>query len=119
MRWRTRSSTMRIWGIREIGRRRRPLSPTVLEFPRNRRLSLLRGFSGRYDSAAARRGPEAIIDRARDAPVRLCQRYRKRAARGKNANIAVVVVAHELAGFIWDIAWLAMALALPRSAQPA
>lgn len=63
--------------------------------------------------------PKAIIDRAWDAQVRLCQRYRKLVARGKNANIAVVAVARELAGFIWDIARLAMALALPRRKQPA
>ncbi|MCG5078022.1 IS110 family transposase [Paraburkholderia tagetis] len=63
--------------------------------------------------------PKAIIDRAWDAQVRLCQRYRKLVARGKDANIAVVAVARELAGFIWDIARLAMALALPRSTQPA
>jgi transposase len=63
--------------------------------------------------------PKAIVDRAWDAQVRLCQRYRKLVARGKNPNIAVVAVARELAGFIWDIARLAMALALPHGAQPA
>jgi len=47
----------------------------------------------------------------------LCRRYRKLVARGKNANIAVVAVARELAGFIRDIARLAMALAVPRSVQ--
>jgi transposase len=61
--------------------------------------------------------PKAIIDRAWDAQLRLCRRYRELVARGKNANIAVVAVARELAGFIWDIARLAMVLALPRSAQ--
>jgi transposase len=63
--------------------------------------------------------PKAIVDRAWDAQVRLCQRYRKLVARGKNPNIAVVAVARELAGFIWDIARLAMALALPHGVQPA
>ncbi len=58
--------------------------------------------------------PKAIVDRAWDAQLRLCRRYRKLVAQGKNANIAVVAVARELAGFIWDIARLAMALALPR-----
>jgi transposase len=46
--------------------------------------------------------PKPIIDRAWDAQVRLCRRYRRLAARGKNVNIAVVAVARELAGFIWD-----------------
>jgi transposase len=60
--------------------------------------------------------PKAIIDRAWDAQVRLCRRYRKLAARGKNVNIAVVAVARELAGFIWDIGRLAMSLAVPSTA---
>jgi transposase len=56
-------------------------------------------------------GPlKAIIDRAWDAQLRLCQRYRKLVARGKNANIAIVAVARELVGFIWDIARLAMGI---------
>lgn len=63
--------------------------------------------------------PKEIIDRAWDAQLRLCRRYRKLVARGKNANIAVVAVARELTGFIWDIARLAMALALPRGVQSA
>ncbi|MDT4853297.1 IS110 family transposase ISSso6 [compost metagenome] len=58
--------------------------------------------------------PKAIIDRAWDAQLRLCRRYRKLAARGKNPNIAVVAVARELSGFIWDISQLAMSLAIPR-----
>ncbi|WP_338926947.1 IS110 family transposase [Mycetohabitans endofungorum] len=58
--------------------------------------------------------PKAIIDRAWDAQVRLCRKHRKLVARGKNVNVAAVVVARELAGFIWDIAQLAMSLALPR-----
>jgi transposase len=58
--------------------------------------------------------PKAIIDRAWDAQVRLCKKYRKLATRGKNVNVAVVAVARELAGFIWDIGRLAMSLALPR-----
>jgi transposase len=63
--------------------------------------------------------PKAIIDRAWDAQLRLCRRYRKLAARGKNANIAVVALARELSGFIWDISQLAMSLAIPRSTQAA
>ena len=39
--------------------------------------------------------PKRIIDRAWDAQVRLCRRYRKLAARGKNVNIAVVAPTRE------------------------
>ncbi|MGF6666154.1 hypothetical protein QF000_007887 [Paraburkholderia atlantica] len=62
--------------------------------------------------------PKPIIDRAWDAQVRLCRRYRKLVAPGKQKNIAVVAIARELAGFIWDIGRLAMSLALPRTTQP-
>ncbi|RQU61867.1 IS110 family transposase [Burkholderia cenocepacia] len=60
--------------------------------------------------------PKTIVDRAWDVQVRLCQRYRKLVARGKSANIAVVAIARELVGFIWDIARLAM---LPTSSANA
>ncbi|MGF6810797.1 transposase [Paraburkholderia sp. Clong3] len=63
--------------------------------------------------------PKAIIDRAWDAQVRLCRRYRKLAARGKHVNIAVVAIARELAGFIWDVGRLAMSLAIPHNAKAA
>ncbi|WP_316157566.1 IS110 family transposase [Cupriavidus sp. BIC8F] len=61
--------------------------------------------------------PKAIVDRSWDAQVRLCRRYRRLAARGKNPNIAVVAVARELSGFIWDISQLAMSLAVPHEAR--
>ena len=61
--------------------------------------------------------PKVIVDRAWDAQLRLCRRYRKLSLRGKNVNIAAVAVARELAGFIWDISRLAMALAVPRDAR--
>lgn len=63
--------------------------------------------------------PKAIVDRAWDAQIRLCGRYRKLMARGKNVNVAIIAVARELAGFIWDIARLGMAQASPGSAVPA
>ncbi|PVY17626.1 transposase [Paraburkholderia silvatlantica] len=63
--------------------------------------------------------PKPIIDRAWDAQVRLCRRYRKLIARGKEKNIAVVAVARELSGFIWDISQLAMSLAVPREVHTA
>jgi transposase len=61
--------------------------------------------------------PKPIVDRAWDAQVRLCRRYRKLTARGKEKNIAVVAVARELSGFIWDISRLAMSLAVPAEAH--
>lgn len=63
--------------------------------------------------------PKAIIDRSWDAQVRLCRRYRKLAARGKSPNIAVVAVARELSGFIWDVSRLSMSLAVPNEAHAA
>jgi transposase len=51
--------------------------------------------------------------------LRLCRRYRKLIARGKEKNIAVVAVARELSGFIWDISRLAMSLAVPRELRAA
>jgi transposase len=48
--------------------------------------------------------PKAIVDRAWDAQLRLCRRFRKLTARGKHHNVVVVAIARELAGFAWDIA---------------
>ena len=54
--------------------------------------------------------PKPIIDRAWDAQIRLCRRYRKLQAKGKHINITIVAVARELAGFIWDIGRIAMSV---------
>jgi transposase len=59
--------------------------------------------------------PKAVIDRAWDAQLRLCKRFRKLTARGKPHNVALVAVARELAGFIWDIARISNAAANARS----
>lgn len=48
--------------------------------------------------------PKEIVARAWEAQLRLCKRFRKLTARGKPHNVALVAVARELAGFIWDIA---------------
>jgi transposase len=58
--------------------------------------------------------PKAIIDRAWEAQLRLCKRFRKLTARGKPHNVALVAVARELAGFIWDIARIMTAAASAR-----
>jgi transposase len=39
-----------------------------------------------------------------DAQVRLCHRYRRLRARGKNHNVAITAVARELVGFVWSVA---------------
>jgi transposase len=48
--------------------------------------------------------PEAVVDIAWNAQLRLCNRYRRLIAKGKNHNVAVTAIARELAGFIWAIA---------------
>ena len=48
--------------------------------------------------------PKAIQDISWKAQVRLCQRFRRLMARGKNANQVVVAIARELVGFMWAIA---------------
>jgi len=50
--------------------------------------------------------PEAVRDVAWRAQVRLCKRFQKFVARGKNANLAVTAIARELSGFMWAIAKL-------------
>lgn len=51
--------------------------------------------------------PKPVLDRAWDAQLRLCRRYRRLTARGKLPNVAVVAVARELAAFLWDIGRMA------------
>ena len=63
--------------------------------------------------------PKPIVDRAWDAQLRLCGRYRRLVARGKGKQVAIIAVARELAAFIWDIGRMAMSLAVPQSEQPA
>ncbi len=48
--------------------------------------------------------PMKIRDIAWKAQLRLCARYRKLVARGKNKNVVVVAIARELVAFMWDIA---------------
>jgi len=46
---------------------------------------------------------EDVLRIAWRAQERLCTRYRRLMARGKNKNRIVIAIARELAGFIWDI----------------
>ena len=48
--------------------------------------------------------PLKVREIAWKAQVRLCARYRKLVARGKNKNVVVVAIARELVAFMWDIA---------------
>jgi transposase len=48
--------------------------------------------------------PKPIQEIAWKAQLRLCKRYRRLAARGKNHNVVVTAIARELVGFIWAIA---------------
>lgn len=48
--------------------------------------------------------PLKIRDIAWKAQLRLCARYRKLVARGKNHNVVTVAIARELLAFMWDIA---------------
>ena len=48
--------------------------------------------------------PESGARIAWDAQLRLCQRYRRMSARGKNHNVIATAIAREMVGFIWAIA---------------
>ncbi|MGH2725810.1 MAG: IS110 family transposase [Actinomycetota bacterium] len=48
--------------------------------------------------------PKPVCDIAWKAQVRLCARYRRLVARGKNPNVVVTAIARELAAFMWAIA---------------
>src|SRR5471030_1678138 len=48
--------------------------------------------------------PKIIRDIGWKAQVRLCARYRRLSARGKNANVVNIAIAREMVGFIWSIA---------------
>jgi transposase len=50
--------------------------------------------------------PKPIQDISWKAQVRLCKRFRRLTARGKNPNVVVTAIARELAAFMWAIARL-------------
>lgn len=49
--------------------------------------------------------PQGIREIAWKAQTRLCGRFRKLLARGKNRNTVITATARELAAFMWAIAW--------------
>ena len=50
------------------------------------------------------RCPKPIQEIAWKAQVRLCKRYRRMVARGKNPNVVVTAIAREILAFLWAIA---------------
>jgi transposase len=48
--------------------------------------------------------PQAVWEIAWKAQLRLCSRYKKLVARGKQTQIAIIAIARELAAFMWAIA---------------
>ena len=48
--------------------------------------------------------PEEVRKIAWKAQLRLCARYRRLVARGKNKQVAITAIARELSGFVWAIA---------------
>ena len=47
--------------------------------------------------------PKQVVDIAWAAQVRLCRRYQRLMARGKNANVVKVAIAREMIAYIWAI----------------
>jgi 2'-5' RNA ligase len=62
-------------------------------------IEALAGLQRRLEHCA-----KPIQDIAWKAQVRLCKRYRRLVARGKNANVVVTAIAREILAFLWAIA---------------
>lgn len=62
---------------------------------------------GRDQSKRQEHLPMEIRQKAWDAQMRLCTRYRRLAAKGKCHNVVTTAIAREMAGFIWAIAHMA------------
>jgi transposase len=93
------------------GERRRQGSLTNTGNSHARRALIEGAWAYRYPATVSRhlqlrleKVPKVIQDLSGKAQVRLCQRYRRLRARGKNANQVVVAIAREMAAFGWAIA---------------
>jgi transposase len=91
--------------------RRRQGSITKAGNPHARRALVEGAWAYRYPAKVSRHlqlrlenQSKAVQDISWKAQVRLCKRYRKLLARGKNANQVVVAIAREFVGFMWAIA---------------
>ena len=92
------------------GERRRQGSITKTGNSPARRVLVEGAWAYRYPAKVSRhlqlrldKVPKAIQDISWKAQVRLCNRYRRLVARGKNVNQVVVASARELAAFVWAI----------------
>ena len=93
------------------GERRRQGSITKTGNSHARRVLVEGAWAYRYPAKVSRhlqlrleKVPKAIQDISWKAQVRLCKRYRRLMARGKNANQVVIAIAREMAAFVWAIA---------------
>jgi transposase len=93
------------------GQRRRQGAITKTGNAHARRVLVEGAWAYRYPAKVSRhlqlrleKVPKAIQDISWKAQVRLCKRYRRLIARGKNANQVVVAIAREMAAFVWAIA---------------
>jgi transposase len=93
------------------GERRRQGSITKTGNAHARRVLVEGAWAYRYPAKVSRhlqlrleKVPKVIQDISWKAQVRLCKRYRRLVARGKNVNQVVVAIAREMAAFVWAIA---------------
>ena len=93
------------------GERRRQGSITKTGNSHARRVLVEGAWAYRYPAKVSRhlqlrleKVPKGIQDISWKAQVRLCKRYRRLVARGKNVNQVVVAIAREMASFVWAIA---------------
>jgi transposase len=97
-------------GEHSSGGKRKLGAITKMGNGRARRL-LLEGATGyRYTAKVATEHqkrieglPKKIVDIAWQAQLRLCRRYQRMIARGKNINVVKVAIAREMIAFIWAI----------------
>ena len=93
------------------GERRRQGGITKTGNSHARRVLIAGAWAYRYPATVSRHlqlrlehVPKVIQDMSWKAQVRLCKRYRRLVARGKNVNQVVVAIARERAAFVWAIA---------------
>jgi transposase len=93
------------------GERRRQGSITKTGNAHARRVLVEGAWAYRYPAKVSRhlqlrleKVPKVIQEISWKAQVRLCKRYRRLVARGKNVNQVVVAIAREMAAFVWAIA---------------
>src|SRR2546425_4756823 len=93
------------------GERRRQGSSTKTGNSHARRVLVEGAWAYRYPAKGSRhlqlrleKVPKTIQDISWKAQVRLCKRYRRLVARGKQVNQVVVAIAREMAAFVWAIA---------------